>query len=310
VDSYRRSELQQALARANDFVPAALPANRQGRLTTEQARSLERQDRGDRRALFLVGWLAVLGACIYLGFDVRARGSAALRNDGGAYIALVVGVLLMALGAFWKEYQTDLEHAEVAVVEGRGTREISNADDGPPIYAYIIGALDGVRFEIGEAGYHPFVEGQYYRAYYLPYSGKLVNIEVIEQDVARATAGLPSCPVCNSTETVSHILSTDPARTQSAGCGSFFFHFNLLVYLARRRNPVREQAEARARRAKLTMLGERGLYFCKRDQLVFARGGTKAVPVAELTKMLQQRDWTEVITALFSGEAGFRDSRE
>jgi hypothetical protein len=249
VDDETRAQLQAALARANSFLPAALDANRAGRLTPEQAQRLERTDRRDRRLLVLVGLVLLLGVGLYLGCEVSQRGLQALPDHGEAYVGLAVGGLLVGLGVFWREYQTDLARADVTMVEGRGTREMDTTADGPPSYSYSVG---GVGFDVTEPAYRAFVDGRYYRAYYLPYSGHLVNIEVLRPEDRRASTGLPACPVCGRSDRVSHILADDPFRSERPGCGALFFPFNLVLPLLQGRNLLREGQERGARhRARL-----------------------------------------------------------
>jgi len=150
MDDPGRAQLQETLTKVNDFLPEALGSNREGRLTADQAKSLERKDRSDRRLLFLVGLVAVLGVGAYLASDAVRTGPSGLLRHSEAYVGLGAGLLLMVLGLFWKEYDTDLARAEVAMVQGRGTREVNNTDDGPPTYAYTIGGIGGTRFDVNE----------------------------------------------------------------------------------------------------------------------------------------------------------------
>src|SRR5438270_6722203 len=99
----------------------------------------------------------------------------------------------MCLGLFWREYQTDLEQAVVEIVEGRGKREVMETADDPPIYSYTVA---GIGFDVSEAAYRAFVDGAHYRAYYLPYSGQLVNLEVLGPEALPRSTELPTCPIC------------------------------------------------------------------------------------------------------------------
>jgi hypothetical protein len=209
----------------------------------------------------------------------------------------------MVLGLFWKEYDTDLARAEVAMVQGRGTREVNNTDDGPPTYAYTIGGIGGTRFEVNEKAYKAFVEGQYYRAYYLPHAGKLVNIEVLDHQELEGSRALPPCPVCGRSEAVSRIPVPDLEGSERPGCGAFLFPFTLVVRLLRGRNPMKEQQEARARRARLVTMARRTpLYQCKRDHVVFVPGTGKAMSISEITGMLKRGQTPEAIARALGGE--------
>jgi hypothetical protein len=204
---------------------------------------------------------------------------------------LGAGLLLVLLGPFWKEYETDLARAEAVMVEGRGTREVSSTDNGPLTYSYTIGGAGGTDFEVNEKAYKGFVEGRYYRAYYLPYSGMLANIEVLDLQELPGLGALPARPVCGTSEAVSHVPAADLAQSERPGCGAFLSPFNLAVQLLRGRNPMREQQVERARRARLAMLARRTpLYQCKRDQVVFVPGTGKAVSMSEIAGMLGRKE--------------------
>jgi hypothetical protein len=232
---------------------------------------------------------------------VSQRGLQVLPDHGEAYVGLAVGALLVGLGVFWREYQTDLARADVTMVEGRGTREMDTTADGPPSYSYSVG---GVGFDVTEPAYRAFVDGRYYRAYYLPYSGHLVNIEVLRPEDRRTSTGLPACPVCGRSDRVSHILADDPFRSERPGCSVLFFPFNLVLPLLQGRNLLREGQERQARqRARLAMLARRPpLYQCRPDQVVFVPGTGKAVPIPELVRRLQEGEDPEMIAQTFQAD--------
>ena len=179
MDDPTRAQLQETLTKVNDFLPEALGSSREGRLTADQAKSLERKDRSDRRLLFLVGLVGRSGCRRLPGVG---------RGEDGA------------------------ERAPASLRGVRRTRSRASSDGPGPL-------LEGVRHGSGAGGgrygararnargqqhrrwaanlrlHHrwdrrqpiprereakAFVEGQYYRAYYLPHAGKLVNIEVLD----------------------------------------------------------------------------------------------------------------------------------
>ena len=108
------------------------------------------------------------------------------RLDPGGVAA---GLFFLALGlaAIWAglvgEYRRDLHAGRVAMVEGRGRKRYGSGDDGLRL-GYVVGDRE---FDVSEAGYNALVEGLPYRAYYLPRSGKLVNIEPVAPGGPRAT---------------------------------------------------------------------------------------------------------------------------
>ncbi|HEX6510638.1 MAG TPA: hypothetical protein VF221_23665 [Chloroflexota bacterium] len=299
MDEVARVRLEETLAQTNSLLPAALDANRAGRLTPEQARRLARKDRTDRTLLVLVGLVVILGASLYLGREISHRGLQVLPDEGGAYLGLAVGVLLVGFGVFWREYQTDLTEASVEMVEGRGTREMDNMDDGPPSYSYIVG---GVGFAVPEPAYQAFVDGLSYRAYYLPHAGQLVNIEVLRPEDRPVSTGLPACPVCGRSDRVANVFADYPALNERTGCSGVFFPFNLILPVLQGRNLLREGQERLARqRARLAARAHRPpLYRCRRDEVVFVPGTGKAMPVADLVRRLRAREDPETIAQSFT----------
>jgi len=155
------------LIEANGFEPAALEANRAGRLTATQAQRLRGQRRGRAGALLVFGAL-----CIgFGGWDLATMDGVRLDAIG----ALVLGVILIALrwSDFGRSYALQIAVAKVAWVDGPiSIRSITG--DSHTAYWYQIG---GREFQTTEEGAKAIVEKLRYRVYHVPDSNLMVNIE-------------------------------------------------------------------------------------------------------------------------------------
>src|SRR5947209_4238810 len=104
--------LQETLARANEFLPEALPANRAGTLTPAQARALKQKQARSRRLFF---WAGVVVSGI-AGLDLLTQGG----QGGETWFVLLVGLILLAVGLFVREHRADIEAGSARSVEGLG----------------------------------------------------------------------------------------------------------------------------------------------------------------------------------------------
>jgi hypothetical protein len=184
-----------SLSVVNGFDPAALPDNREGRLTPVQARWLHvsAPDIG-WRVFVLFGFAVAIGV---IGGGVYAR--EALRMGitqdrlggifaGFAWAAIWIGVFVKQVVDNTKQ-KRDADDGNVLVYEGAvtkweglkysGTGVNGNASGGsnnPWVYRYECG---GERFEVSRAAFRALADGLVHRAYYTPLSKRLVNIELI-----------------------------------------------------------------------------------------------------------------------------------
>jgi hypothetical protein len=185
--------LTRALSDANGFRADALAANRAGRITPEQAARVRHDERRGAPTGWVVGvlLLAVGAAAVVLfgpGFlrDVtrhRARGDLdALWSDFLAALGVVFCfgfgwiALASARGGAWRR---DLREGRVEMVEGVGRKVDRSSGPNYVAFEYVIGEKS---FSVGAAGYHALVPGARYRAWYLPHSSHLLNIEAVAAD--------------------------------------------------------------------------------------------------------------------------------
>jgi len=179
-------DLAENLARANGFDLTALSANRAGRLGAAQQRALLAHAGMQRaQALFagglclgmagLVAWIIVSGRagggslawCLLIGLIVAAVGVSLLRNND--------------------RYGKAVRAGQVAAVEGNGMRR-KWVDTQRQYYAYHIGVSS---FPVSARAYDAFSEHQVYRAYCLPGTDRLINIEPVSRSAAITQAARP-----------------------------------------------------------------------------------------------------------------------
>lgn len=177
VDAKQMVALRELVA-ACDLRPGDLPANRKGRLTSEQTRTVGRQLR-HTRIMILIGTvlgLAVLGLAIgaVISLDLV---HVDLRMALGL-VALDVGISLAMLLLTEMQHRPDLAARQVEVVEGTCGRVRQESHDGSREYLEV--ALK--RFAVSDQAYQVLerLEGRSCRVYYLPHSQVLVNVEVLD----------------------------------------------------------------------------------------------------------------------------------
>ncbi|HLV98723.1 MAG TPA: hypothetical protein VKT82_08620 [Ktedonobacterales bacterium] len=171
--------LPEVLAQTNGFVLAALPLNRAGQLSPEQARMVQRVA---RRLSFM--WL-------FLGLGVWGAGLALLIN-GWARGQFSTGLLLgvMAWGGLFLvlvlrpgPIRRDIQAGRVLSIQGVGEKYTRTRRTGQgtsqQTRTYYYYQIADQSFEVTSGGYEALVVGLPYRAYYLPRSKRLVNIELL-----------------------------------------------------------------------------------------------------------------------------------
>lgn len=179
--------LGERLAGAHGFSLDALPVNRQGRLTPEQASVLRAQSSSTRRNSR--NWLLI-------GIGLLAAGALAFVIAGAAswipWGLAVIGLLMIRYalrGGSAGGRASDLAASRVEVLEGVVTRRYqapASSGSGATAsgYAYEIA---GKRFPVSEAAYEALDEGRRYRLYYVrrrPGGDVLANIEPIDTVMA------------------------------------------------------------------------------------------------------------------------------
>ena len=165
-------DLATSLGQAHNFSPAALAANRTGRLAPEQAAAL----RG-RALRSLVPGLAILGGALLLAVAVGAAEGARIFVQMLLFSGIVAlaGGRLIVIGL---RYFRDARAGLVVALEGAVTRSRSlgadAAGNNKVIYHYHVG---GDTFRVSAAAYAALPAGQACRLYYSPAGRELLSIE-------------------------------------------------------------------------------------------------------------------------------------
>lgn len=166
--------LLQTLATTNGFLVEALPDNRAGRLSPQQADAVAAQFRGKTRWTVWLGVAAiVIGGLLWLPLTTPEPD----QEWVGLGLA-VVGLLVVAysLGPGRARQTADIASGSVSVYEGavRPTRTLSQDDAQPFFYQACT-----ERFSVSQSAFEA-LDGRYrYRLYYLPWTRQMVNIEPI-----------------------------------------------------------------------------------------------------------------------------------
>lgn len=175
--------LLEALASASGFLLGALEANRAGWLTPEQTEALGKAAQRIRIIAILVG-LAFLAAGV-LAWVLPLLGMGLFSDQTTRLIwslaAIGVGLYLLVRAFRPVPLQRDIQAGRVMAITGSGiryrrvvTRSGESGQSTSITYYYIVA---GEQFQVSERAYAALVEGLTYRAYYLPSSKRLVNIE-------------------------------------------------------------------------------------------------------------------------------------
>lgn len=191
ISAHDLAEIQTNLGRANRFSLDDLVANREGSLTSGQARSLIVQLLGS-----LLTWLMLiaLGALI-----LAVLLNDFVQSERISPIWLIVAPCGAAIGGFMilasvsegrkevRKLVADIRGRKVWKSEGEVTKSIhEEVDDEGGVdrsYYYTIGRR---HFKVSKAGYATLVEGLIYRLYYTPKTRRLTSIELINQNINTA----------------------------------------------------------------------------------------------------------------------------
>lgn len=202
----RVQALLPVLAAANGFLLDALPENRAGRLTPQQAQLVARDERRSGLTVLLIGLIVLAAGILALRGDTHTGPDWGVVALAGAGLVLIVFAVVRGITA----YSRDLATRRVATLEGRVHRftRTTNSDGGRSVVTYYY-KIQGQVFELpGEPAYDALDESLWYRAYYLPRSKHLVNIEPMTPTEASAPrpqvapweaasdaiAGIPAAP--------------------------------------------------------------------------------------------------------------------
>jgi hypothetical protein len=182
-------QLNQSLARANRFRFGALTDNQRGRLSLSQ------------RLEFFFRYVALALSCLICVYLLLVY----VYPDWGqlsgpwekAWPLVAVAALGTSLSLLTRLRQL-VEHVwgKVATTEGvvdKSESESLTGSGGTTLtYHYEMGARV---WSVSKAGYEALVEGLRYRAYFLPGSKRLVNIELGDQEASEVSRPIPASPV-------------------------------------------------------------------------------------------------------------------
>ena len=159
--------------RAELFPAAALPENRSGRLTSEQARRFERMVSGRRQSTRGVAVpVGAIGALLLI-MSGPAATSVKRHLTGWGFVAAAAAIL--AAPAF-DPLGADVREGRVDAVEGAvGKRRVQSM--GHTIGARYYLTIGSRQLRTYLSAYDAAPEAGYVRAYYLPRTRKLVNLE-------------------------------------------------------------------------------------------------------------------------------------
>lgn len=167
LQSAEAPTLQGVLAKVLRCEEGTLEANRKGDLGD-----------GQRRYLLFVCAANFFAALVAVGLAgwVLINSQANPSNDFFSSGFLVAGAAVFAGGFFVLRgfrLARDLVGSTVRLAKGRGEKSASGGRS--PSFHYEVGEE---KFSVSSAAYIAFVEGKSYRVYYLPYSKRIVNVEV------------------------------------------------------------------------------------------------------------------------------------
>lgn len=169
------------------FVPEALEANKAGRLTDDQRRSLRGMSRGLRKGE--VQLAAVLVAIGLLVWFAPGPASAAVTKPLVGIAALLIAAAVLIRGLAGADPVTnDLRSGSVASVEGAiSRRRIVSSSRGSSSTSYYLD-VEHKSIHASRAAYDAAPEAGWVRLYYLPRSHHLVNFERLPDHAVPAGA--------------------------------------------------------------------------------------------------------------------------
>jgi hypothetical protein len=155
------------------FPAAAFPENRSGRLTSDQARRFERMVGGRRRSTR--GLAVPFGAIGALLLIMNGPAASASTRHLTGWLFIVAAIVILAAPAF-DPLAADVREGRVETIEGAiGKRRVQfRAPTASTRYYLIIGHR---QLRTYLSAYDAAPDAGYVRAYYLPRTRKLVNLE-------------------------------------------------------------------------------------------------------------------------------------
>jgi hypothetical protein len=213
------------------FSKSALPTNQSGRLTDEQSRRWTQIAKGRRRSVRGVALpFAAIGAFLLLASGSAAK--AAARTNGGIAFLGIAAMLVVAASV--EPVNADVREGRVESVAGaiaKRSRYQSRAMQRS--YYFYVG---GRRLQaLSRLSYDAAPDAGYVRVYFLPRSGRVVNLEQladppiptgsgaaqeIVQDYARALGSLDRTKIAEASARVmalKHVVEGPPAHTTADG---------------------------------------------------------------------------------------------
>lgn len=201
------------------FVSAALPANRSGRLTDEQARGWQQVARANRKSVRGAAWVpAAIGLLLLF-----ANGPAAKQTQGVAFglAALAIAcVMLIAPGQY--ALRADVRESRVDVVEGAIGKHVERSYGRSMVPARHFIDIAGRALRTPRDWYKAAPDAGIVRAYYLPRTRRLVNLEVLPD---RPLPSGPDVPQQIIRQTAAALFSGDAAaRAEASATAAAFMH--------------------------------------------------------------------------------------
>jgi len=156
------------------FSQSALSTNQSGRLTDEQSQRWARIAKGRRQSVRGVAYVFAAMSALLLFFPGPAANAAA-RTKGG--IAFLAGTAILLVGANLEPVNADVREGRVESVEGaiaKRLRQSRGPGGGSQFYYLDVG---GRRLRASRVAFDAAPDAGYVRVYFLPRSGRVVNLE-------------------------------------------------------------------------------------------------------------------------------------
>jgi hypothetical protein len=160
--------------RAELFPAAAFPENRSGHMTNEQARNFERMVSGRRQSIRGVAMpVGAIGALLLI-MSGPAATAAKRHLTGWGFMAAAAAIL--AAPAF-DPLAADVREGRVETVQGAvGKRRLRSTSHGTGWTRYYL-IVGGCQLRAYRSAYEAAPDAGYVRAFYLPRTRRLVNLE-------------------------------------------------------------------------------------------------------------------------------------
>lgn len=158
------------------LVPEALETNRTGLLTTGQRRSWRQVVQSRRKGIRSGAWVAAALGVLLLFADGPA--SKRLAREAVGVGCLVVSVLILAVAPnVGDALSKDVREGRVETIEGAIAKHMETLPGGRPGSTTFFVDVAGRRLRTGRDWYEKVPDVGIVRAFYLPRSGRLINLE-------------------------------------------------------------------------------------------------------------------------------------